>query len=120
MSNGPFNTNFGTGLPHSPGAYMINSGRGAFPIFCTIQNFNSWGMNDQDNYYIVLPGFTLILATTSLDSSGIPTSGGTSYTLDNKNGTTILYVISPTVDLISSCKLQFEYTEIKWPGITGY
>ena len=99
-------------LNHHAGAYLVNSGYGAFPIFCTIDRFYDYGMdnssdgnNGVDDYYILLPGYKLLLYI----DQGV---SGTSYPIDNTIGTTILYQTSPSINEISSCKLFFEGVEI--------
>ncbi len=88
-------------LNHHAGAYLVNSGYGAFPIFCSMYDFVDWGMDNVDDYYIVMPGYKLLLyVNSSLDDS-------TSYPIDNTIGTTVLYQTSPSINQITSCKLYF-------------
>lgn len=47
------------GYPTSPGAYIINSGNGAHPIFCSVANLGDIGMNDNNDYFLVLPNYSL-------------------------------------------------------------
>ena len=53
--------------PVTPGAYMINSGGGSFPIFCSIPNYQTLGMTNGssgcDNYYIIMPGYAIYVFT---------------------------------------------------------
>lgn len=89
-------------MPTYPGAYLVNSGGGAHPIFCSIDNFNTWGFNDQDDYYIVMPGYQL----TIFDNSGQAETGGTGYNYENR-GSVVKYIISVSVNKASSCYLSF-------------
>lgn len=93
-------------LNHHAGAYLIDDGRGAFPIFSSIANFGDYGMDNIDNYYIVLPLYKLLVYTSINHLDYV-------YTIDNTKGTTILYVSSPSTNGISSCKLFFNGVEIK-------
>jgi len=83
---------------------MIDDGRGSFPIFCSIAKFSDYGMDNIDNYYIVLPLYKLVVYIGDYTT--------TNYTIDNTKGTTILYVNSPSTNGISSCKLYFNGFEI--------
>jgi hypothetical protein len=99
-----------------PGAFLINSGNGSFPIFCSIDNFSTWGMNDIDNYYLVMPGYKLL----TYPSSGYVLSSTTSQNgiYDNTTGESPLYYNSTYADHGSSCKLYFKGNEIKVSGIS--
>ena len=106
-------------MPSYPGAYLVNRGGGAHPIFCSIDNFNTWGFNDQDDYYIVMPGYLLEI----FDSSG---QTGTPYSYDNR-GSVVKYINSLSPNKATSCKLSFlksvsgstyTYTEISVPSIS--
>lgn len=92
-------------LNHHAGAYLIDDGRGSFPIFCSIANFSDYGMDNIDNYYIVLPLYKLHVYTSINYLDYV-------YIIDNTKGTTILYVNSPSTNGISSCKLYFNGNEI--------
>jgi hypothetical protein len=99
-------------LNHHAGAYLVNSGYGAFPIFCSTTKFYDYGMDNSDSntgvddYYILLPGYKLLLYINN------GASESSSYLIDNTYGTTILYQTSPSVNEMSSCKLFFEENEI--------
>jgi hypothetical protein len=106
-------------MPTNPGAYLVNSGSGAHPIFCSIKDFNTWGFNNQDNYYIVMPGYLLQIYT----DAGIT---GTSYSYSN-HGSVVKYFNSFSPDNASSCTLGFltsvsgntyYYTNINVSGIS--
>ena len=47
------------GYPTSPGAYIINSGKGAHPIFCSVADLAGIGMGNNDDYFLVLPNYSL-------------------------------------------------------------
>ena len=90
--------------PISPGAYMIN-GIATIPIFGSISNYSTYGINIVSDYYLVLPGFNLILY------SAIVNNGQSYVTLDNSRGDKIQrYDI--TDNFGSSCKLYYKTTEI--------
>ncbi len=103
-------------FPVYPGVFMVNSGYGSFPIFCSIYDFSRWGMNDIDNYYIVMPGYKL----STFPSIGYVPSSTTSYNgiFDNTTGTTPLYYNSAYSDHGSSCYLYYKGNEIKLIGIS--
>jgi hypothetical protein len=101
-----------------PGAYLINGGNGSFPIFCSITNYDTFGMNDIDNHYIVMPGYKLDTFTSTAYT------GTANGTFDNRAGTVPMYYSfsSSTDDSSSSCKLYFGYdtnNEIKITGISS-
>lgn len=56
----PFKSN---DFPTTPGAYMTNSGSSgaSFPIFCSINNLNTYGMADIDDYWLVMPNYSLTI-----------------------------------------------------------
>ena len=91
------------GFPAYPGAYLMG-GAASFPIFCSIASYTDWGMNNLDDYYLIMPGYCL----TVYKSGGYSTSD--SYrTHDNSGNLTPMYVNieSALVNEGSSCKLYF-------------
>lgn len=102
-------------IPIYPGAYYMNNGTllsggncvAMFPIFGSIYDYSKYYFSDNaDNYYLVLPGFKLVVYV----NSGY--SGNTS-TCDNTNGTTIQqYSLPNYVDQGSSCKLYYNNVEL--------
>lgn len=106
-------------MPTHPGAYLINHGGGAHPIFCSIDNFNTWGFDGLDNYYIVMPGYLLTIYTNSGQSN-------TAYSYEN-HGSVVKYFTSYSPNTASSCTLSFlksvsgniyNYTSINLSGIS--
>jgi len=97
-----------------PGAFLINGGNGSFPIFCSITNYDTWGMNDIDNYYIVMPGYKLYTFTSTAYT------GTANGTFDNVYGEAPVYYAftSSTDDSSSSCELYFGGTKITVAGIS--
>ncbi len=95
-----------------PGAYLTNSGGGSYPIFCSISTFSTFGMGDQDDMYIVLPGYKLLVYT---NSSYTLDTGTNVQTIDNTTGTNILLYTVPTgyVNKGDSCKLYYQNNEIR-------
>jgi hypothetical protein len=72
-----------------PGAYLIGSSK-AFPIFSSIMNYGSFGVNNIDEYYIVLPGYKLVVyQVTQTDHTGTNFKAGTinNSSGQNKNNT---------------------------------
>ena len=96
-----------------PGAFLINGGNGSFPIFCSITNYDTWGMNDIDNYYIVMPGYQLI----TYQSSGYGSQNGYVNNVDGK--VPVYYAFTSSYDdSSSSCELYFGGTKITVAGIS--
>lgn len=87
------------GFPAYPGAYLINGGAASYPIFCSITSYTDWGMNNLDDYYLIMPGYTLIVykGGSYSDSSWTSPYSATTFTYWNgfseNNG--------------SSCRLYF-------------
>jgi hypothetical protein len=99
-------------FPVCPGAYLINSGYGMYPIFYSISNFDTLcSMNDQDNFFIVMPGYKLLTYPSSNYGTDSTTHNGT---YDNTNGTTALYYPVVTTngdsyaDHTTSCYLYYK------------
>ena len=106
-------------MPTYPGAYLLDGGGGALPIFCSVDDFSTWGFNDIDDYYIVMPGYLLQIY---IDSG----QTGTSYTYENR-GSVVKYFNSSSQNKATSCRLSFlksvsgstyTYTEISVSGIS--
>ena len=76
-----------------------------YPIFSSMSDFGTLGINDRDDKWIVLPGYKLIIYT-----DGNYT--GTACTFDNSNFTTVLIGTPNVTKNASSCKLYFGGTEI--------
>ena len=107
-------------FPIFPGAYMINgildrdfasSGgdptqmNAIFPIFSSIPNFYVYVIENIDDYYLVLPGFKLVIYT----DQNCVTIGNT---FDN-TGTTITMYERTVHNNGYSCKLYYDNTEIE-------
>ena len=91
------------GMPIYPGAYLINSGNGAHPIFCSIIALNNFGFNDQDNFYIIMPGYSLIVYRDPNYANN-----NTNNMFENCGSSAVVsYVNAPSSDNSSSCKLYF-------------
>jgi hypothetical protein len=98
--------------PLTPGAYLINSSHGAFPIFCSMSWFgNQYGMNDIDDFYLIMPGYKLIVYTDGSYSNN-------STTFDNTSYQNIRYLLTNYANKGSSCRLYYYGTEIKINGIS--
>lgn len=83
-----------------PGAFLINGGNGSFPIFCSINSYSSWGMNNIDDYYLIMPGYSL-----RVYKEGGYTSD--SWTVDNSTSTIPKYWSDFSINNSSSCRLYF-------------
>lgn len=86
--------------PLTPGAFLINSSGGSYPIYCSINDYSAWGMNDIDDYYVVMPGFSLIVFNTS-------NYYGSFFFLDNSYGINILNQATTNINQGYSCILQY-------------
>jgi hypothetical protein len=113
--------------PIYPGAYYANTGTlltggncsVLLPIYGSITNFsNPYNSDNADNYYLVLPGFKLVVYS---DPNYVSTNNSSYVTTayDNTSGTQIktfqitnLSGYSSTTDQGSSCKLYFKGTEL--------
>ena len=85
----------------TPGAYLLNTSTGSFPIFGTITNFNNVGfMNDCDDAYLIMPGFQIIVYTDYNWSES-------SWTGNNSTGTVPICLATSYVNRGSSCKLYY-------------
>ncbi len=101
-------------FPIYPGAFMI-SGTGSFPIFCSIANFQTWGISDIDNFYIIMPGYNLWVY------NNFYTTTGETYTpIGSYSSTNITYFATPYLNNSTSCRLYFgsDNGEIKIKGIS--
>ncbi len=102
--------------PATPGAYLLNSSYGAFPIFCSIADFAQFGMNDADNSFLVMPGY-YVASWSNTHYSGTGPSN-----FNNNNGANIVVINSVYPDTASSCKLYYNVngtdTEITISGIS--
>ena len=88
------------GFPAYPGAYLINNKNGSFPIFCSIISYTSWGMNNLDDYYLILPGYSL----TVYKEGGYDADR---WSWDNSTYSTPKYWTGFSTNNCSSCKLYF-------------
>ena len=110
-------------IPIYPGAYYGNTGTlgdggnasAIFPIYGSIADFSRpYNSNSADNYYLVLPGFKLVVYSNTSYSS-------TTTTYDNTSGTQIkTFVPSTTTDKGKSCKLYYNGTELNSVYDTNY
>jgi hypothetical protein len=102
------NTKIGGGI----GAFMIDTSNNVFPIFSSILAYSTFNINDKDKYYILLPGYKLILYTNaSYDSQ-------TNDILDNTVGSTPLFKKLNVPNNGSSCKLYYLNKEVTISGIS--
>jgi hypothetical protein len=100
-ANMPFLCN---GFPAYPGAYLLNYNSdkrgGSFPIFCSIISYSSWGMNNLDDYYLIMPGYSLVV----YKEGGYDADR---WSWDNSTYSTPKYWSSFADNNCSSCKLYF-------------
>lgn len=102
-----------------PGVYMITTFQGgglrnSIPLFCSINNFENYfsltyatgGINDDDDSYIVFPGYKIDLyktaAATTVDNG----------TIDNTTGNTLVRGNATVKNDTSKCKIYFNSVEI--------
>ena len=101
------------GVPIIPGAYLVNGGSGTqnellqLPIFGSIDNLNYMGFQNEDNTYYVLPGYKLEIYPS------INQGGTLSQTIDNTNGTKIMYVTATSVNNGESLKMYYKNVQIQ-------
>jgi len=115
------------------GAWFLNSGVQRIPI-CYTGYLSEWGnngydylinqnstYNDQDDQWMVSPGYKLVIFEHSLDTTP-------NYTLDNTNGTTVLSRshtgskisdMNKGVNNITSFRLYYKGQEVKHPNNAG-
>ena len=87
------------GMPIYPGAFMVNGG-GSFPIFCSIANLQNCYMSDIDNYYIIMPGYKLVVYADFYPN-------GSFSSKDNYSSNKIINYFSPYQNGTTSCRLYF-------------
>ena len=86
--------------PFVVGCWMINSSFGVFPIFSSISNYLTLGMDNVDDKYMLAPGYRIKVYVD-------PDNGG-SINLDaSNNGTTMLVASVTTENVGSSCELYY-------------
>lgn len=106
------------GFPAFPGAYLVNyfttnstSDGGSFPIYKSTPDLGvitSVGASNKNNFFLVLPGYKLIIYT------GTNYSSNTS-TFDNTSNSTIYHVTITSatfINLVKSVKLYYNNVEI--------
>ena len=107
-TNSPFkfatSSAYPDGFPAAPGAYLINSGIGAIPIFCSITDLGTIGANDIDNWYLLMPYYSLKL---------YKNTGYSSTQTSISSSTAIQYCASPNKDGTSSLQLFYNGLEVK-------
>jgi hypothetical protein len=101
MSTGPYIMKSGLGIP---GAYLLNTSTGSFPIYYTISNYANYFMNDCDDAYLIMPGFRIIVYVDGYDSDAWDSG-------QNDNGYPICLATSH-VNRGSSCRLYYKGTQI--------
>jgi len=106
------------GFPAFPGAYLVNyfttnstTNGGSFPIYKSTPDLGvttSVGASNKNNFFLVLPGYKLIIYT------GTNYSSSTS-TFDNTSNSTIYHVTITSatfINLVKSVKLYYNNVEI--------
>jgi hypothetical protein len=87
------------------GAWIIDGGTGAVPIYHSMSFYDNYSvMNDRDDGYIVMPGYKL---TIYYDSK----YKGTSKVMNNTDDIVPKIYILPNNDEGSSCKLEYLYND---------
>ncbi len=93
-----------------PGAMLINHG-GSIPIFFSHRDVGiDFGMADEDDFYLVMPGYKLEIYY----DSGY---NGTIVTYNNTDGV-YMQRYKPALSLIGSLKIYYQYTEITDPTVS--
>ena len=87
------------------GAFLWDSSNKAYPIYSTISDYNTYNMNDIDNFYTVCVGYKLVVYQASA-------FGLLSATMDNTSGTAVIRYPLTSGDQGSSCKLFYKSVEI--------
>jgi hypothetical protein len=107
---------FGGGI----GAYMVDGGCCSFPIFSSIANYGPFGMNDRDDYYILLPGYKILLYTGYNYLNDNNDNGNNPFnSWDNTVGFTSIFCgMNNHVNQTSSCRLYYLGNEVKIGGIS--
>jgi hypothetical protein len=100
------------GFPAFPGAYIINTGIGSFPIYkstADLEGAGSIGAGQKNDYLIVMPGYKITIYTDINYANN-------AKTIDNTNSSNIHHVATtvttPYKNQISSIKLYYGSTEI--------
>jgi hypothetical protein len=98
-------------VPIIPGAYLVNgvytsaNAIWQIPIFSSVPTLVGMAYENRDNMYYVLPGYKIEI----YNSINYISSLGT---IDNTNGTKILYKDAPTADRAESIKMFYKGVEI--------
>jgi hypothetical protein len=96
--------------PVTPGAYLIDTdgiryGTGVYPILCSIDDLGKINCRWNNDRFIVLPGYKLVVYNEN---------GSSFFELDNTAGTNIKYYnTSSYINWALSVKLYYNGTEIK-------
>jgi len=110
-------------VPAFPGAYIYDvypaNENGSFiPIYTSISDFTVNGFsplfNDVDNQVIVLPGYSLEMYASA------NYGGALVYTLDNSGGTDYAFLVAPSINTASSCKLSYTPTSSGIKSLISY
>ncbi len=110
-------------VPAFPGAYIYDvypaNENGSFiPIYTSISDFTVNGFsplfNNVDNQVIVLPGYSLEMYA---DANY---GGALVYTLDNSGNTDYAFLVAPSINTASSCKLSYTPTSSGIKSLISY
>ncbi len=104
-------------VPINPGAYLVDGTTGStnildtLPIFSSIPSLIGMGYENTDNTYYILPGYKIIRYNTINYVNELDT-------IDNTNGTKIMYNYPSTVNNCDSIRLYYKNVEI--PSVYTY
>jgi len=104
-------------VPGGIGALISNVGASrtanfARFVFHSMGNYSTYGINDMDDGYMVMPGYKVQILTNANHT-------GANATLDNTNGTQPLFFkLRNRVNQTSSCKLFYDNKEVTEPSVT--
>ena len=87
------------------GAFLWDTFNRSYPIFSTISDYPTYGMNDIDNFYTVGAGYKLVVYQAN-------NFGLLSATMDNTSGSAVVRFPLTSGDQGSSCKLYYKSVEI--------
>jgi len=94
------------------GCFMVDVANGSYPIFCSIANYNLFLKNDSDDYYLLMPGYSITVYN-SFSYVGTPL-----LTKDNSSGTSVMYCPCAYPNAGSSIQLYYRGNLISVSGIS--
>jgi len=99
-------------VPIIPGAYLVNAVAASanelyqLPIFGSVSNLTTMGFGNLDDIYYIMPGYKIELYS-AINYVTLVT------TMDNTNGTKIMYKSTTTANTCDSIKMYYKNNEIQ-------